>query len=224
MIGQNQSEKLENQWRDLKGLKKEFEDLQNQLQKLNDLKKKFKDLENQLRKLNDLKKEFKDLENQLQKLNDLKKDMTAIINTTTDVYGLGMMLLKVLFRPDYFDQVAKNYFTAPRRHSDCDGNIRARDGFIANIDKIVDDLARMQNIYTPEQIDGIKHLIKWCMDKDPTKRPTAYQAGALIELLAAECSFEDSKKLAIEDNPTPKNYISEEAREVYEKRGLTASA
>ncbi|MDR1413548.1 MAG: protein kinase [Puniceicoccales bacterium] len=152
-------------------------------------------------------------------------DLHAVDNPAIDVYGLGMMMIAVLFQRGYNRWLK---FCEPK-HKDYDSNITYRENFYKHISYTVQDLNTNQppcpNEYSDTEIKVIELLIKSCMNPDPTLRPTAAQVGAVLETLAAGMEFttpeermEDAKKIRPNDNQ-----ISDKANEVYLRLGITTN-
>ncbi|MDR1433335.1 MAG: protein kinase [Puniceicoccales bacterium] len=154
-----------------------------------------------LQAINDREKALKHEHNKqkqgrlIAEIKTLEKDLAAITVPATDVYGFGMFMVAGLFGK-YGNELWKEWF-CKYEHEDAGANIAIREYFRENIDRIAVGLNSglpLDEQYSEEQLYWITELMRNCTDPNPTHRPTAAQAGEILELMAARFDPDQLKK------------------------------
>jgi serine/threonine protein kinase len=160
---------------------------------------------------------------------DMEGLEAAVIHPAADVYSLGCIAMYVWFTRDGVEKILSelNYVTSHKVNR----NVFIYGQFYSKIRNIIEELnfllpPALQ--YSQAEINFIVNFLKSCMHPDPRERPTSAQACHILECFAAGCiDFDEVKKVAEKDRPTPKDYFSEEtigrcewAAEYYNSNGL----
>jgi serine/threonine protein kinase len=147
-----------------------------------------------------------------------------VSHPATDAYAFGINLTGFLFGTKGIEYVIKNFDGRLYEKKHDQLNMEVKSQFYENIDDILNQLNSERLLplrYTKEDLEFIGKVIRWCMDSDPTKRPTTAQAAYVMEMFAAGANdFEAVKNDAIFDRPTPPGYFSKNMIDEYKKLGI----
>jgi serine/threonine protein kinase len=146
---------------------------------------------------------------------DMGESMEAVIHPAADVYALGSIAICVWFGPIAKERILldSNYKQPPGTSDRAHIYAQFYSG-IRNAINEVNLLLPPALQYSQAEIKFMVSFLELCMHPDPRERPTSAQACHILECFAAGCiDFDEVKKMAEKDRPTPKDYFSENAVE-----------